>query len=69
MQDLMLVFDGEKIKRTHYTGNFNISSIKIGKKIIETSTTTAFYDFRDFASESYINGFSDIGVDIDGDGK
>lgn len=59
-----LVFDfgNETIKRTHYSGSFNVSSIKIGKKAIKTDFATGFYDFRDFAASSYFSGFSDEGL-------
>ncbi|HLC60620.1 MAG TPA: CARDB domain-containing protein [Candidatus Nanoarchaeia archaeon] len=62
-------FDNETIKRTHYAGRFNISSMKIGKKILRTDFVTNLYDFRNFASSSYLDGFSDGGYDSDGNGK
>ena len=66
---LIFDFDNETIKNTHYTGSFNISSLKIGTKTIKTNFTTAFYDFRDFAATSYIYNFTDNGTDTDNDGK
>ena len=62
-------FDNETIKKTHYAGRFNISSVKIGKKILRTDFVTNHYDFRNFASSSYLDGFSDSGYDSDGNGK
>ncbi|MBI2658569.1 hypothetical protein HYX05_00515 [Candidatus Woesearchaeota archaeon] len=67
--NIVFDFDSEAIKRTHYTGNFSISSVKIGRKTYKTDFATSFYDFRDFASSSYVSGFADEGVDIDGNGK
>ncbi len=63
LQNLIFNFDNETIKRTHLIGNFNISSLKIGKKIIKTGYRTGFYDFRDFASSAYIFNFTDGGID------
>ncbi|HLC61562.1 MAG TPA: CARDB domain-containing protein [Candidatus Nanoarchaeia archaeon] len=62
-------FDNETIKKTHYAGRFNISSVKIGKKILMADFVTNNYDFRNFASSSYLDGFSDSGYDSDGNGK
>lgn len=69
IQHVVLRFHNETVKRTHYIGSFNISSLRIGKKIIRTNITTASYDFRDFAIKSYISNFSDGGVDINGNDK
>lgn len=69
VQDLIFDFGSDAIKRTHYAGSFNVSSLKIGKKQIKTNFTTSFYDFRDFAAASYISGFADTGVDTDSDKK
>ncbi len=59
INSLSFIFDNETVKRTHYNGNFNISSVKIGRKTIKTNSATASYDFRDFAASSYIAGFAD----------
>jgi len=67
--NIIFDFDSETIKRTHYTGNFSIRSVKIGRKTYKTDFATSFYDFRDFASSSYISSFADEGVDMDGNGK
>ena len=67
--NMTFVLDNETIKNTHYNGKFNISSVKIGRKIIKTNFTTNFHDFRDFAASSYINSFNDSGLDSDNDGK
>ncbi|MBI2558083.1 hypothetical protein HYW20_02065 [Candidatus Woesearchaeota archaeon] len=69
VQDLEFDFDSEAIKDTHYTGSFNITSFRLNKKIFKINSATAFYDFRDFASGSYISGFADTGIDTDNDGK
>src|SRR3989344_565071 len=62
-------FDNETIKKTHYAGRFNISSVKIGKKILRADFVTNTYDFRNFASTSYFDGFSDSGYDSNHNGK
>lgn len=62
-------FDNETIKKTHFSGSYSLSSVKIGTKTIRTNFTTAFYDFRDFASTPYLSDFTDGGADKDGDGK
>ena len=67
IQDLIFNFDNETIKRTHYIGNFNISSVKIGKKVIKINAVISFYDFRDFAETAYLSEFSDTGIDTDND--
>lgn len=69
LQDLIFIFDSETIKRTHYIGNFNVSSLRIGKKMIRTNFTSGFYDFKDFANSSYFVDFADNGVDVDNDNK
>ncbi len=68
-QYLIFNFDNETIKRTHYTGNFNISSLKIGNKIIKTNFMTGFYDYRDFAATSHALSFTDNGGDTDSNNK
>lgn len=68
-QELFFYFGNETIKRTHYTGKFNISSIKIGKKAIRANFTTGFYDFKDFAETSFISGLSDGAYDANGNDK
>lgn len=69
IHDLIFNFYNETIKRTHYIGHFNISSIKIDKKIIKTNFTTAFYDFKEFAIKSYIFNFTDNGIDLNNNNK
>lgn len=69
INNLTFAFDNETIKRTHYRGKFNLSSIKIGKKTIKANFTTNSYDFRDFAASSYMDYFGDEGIDKDNDGK
>lgn len=65
LQDLIFTLDSEAIKRTHYAGTFNISLVKIGRKVLRTNFTTSFYDFRDFAESSYFFNFSGRGIDTD----
>ena len=65
VQDMIFGFGNETMKRTHFEGNFNISSLKIGKKTLKPGYLTGFYNFRDFASASYILGFADSGIDSD----
>ena len=67
IQDLIFNFGNETIKRTRYIGNFNISSVKIGKKAIKINSITALYDFRDFAETAHLSDFSDTGIDADDD--
>lgn len=69
INDLIFNVNNETIKRTHYSGNFNLQSLKIGKKIIKLNHTTSSYDFRDFAETSYIDDFTDNGVDLNNNGK
>ena len=66
---LIFDFDNETVKRTHYTGNFSILSIKIGRKTYKTDFATSYYNYRDFAASAYIFNFTDDGVDLDNDGK
>ncbi len=68
IQDLFFDIDNETIKRTHFAGNFNVTSLKIGKKILKLNYLTDFYDFRDFASSSYIDSFDDKLIDADSNG-
>lgn len=69
MSSIVFSFDSETMKRTHHTGNFTIPSIKIGVKTIKTNFSTKIYDFRDFAATSYINNFTDYGIDANGNEK
>lgn len=69
VQNLILNFNNETLKRTHYGGSFNISSVKIGKKVIKTNFTTAFYNFKDFATTAYIFNFADYGIDTNNNFK
>ncbi len=62
-QTISINFDNETIKRTHYKGNFNISSIKIGNKIIKQNKLTDYYNYEDFAITSYISSILDKKVD------
>ena len=51
-------FDNETIKSTHYNGMYNITSVIIEDKIIETEQLTSSYDYEDFAETSYIKNIS-----------
>ncbi|MBI4143300.1 hypothetical protein HY487_00285 [Candidatus Woesearchaeota archaeon] len=62
-------FDNETIKKTHFAGNFTISSVKIGVKTLKAELSTKTYDFRDFAATSYIYNFTDNGTDTNGNGR
>ena len=69
MSNLIFTFDNETMKRTHYAGNFTITSIKIGHKTIKADLRTRLYNFTDFATTSYIYGFIDSGRDTNSDDK
>ncbi|MBI2208134.1 hypothetical protein HYU50_01440 [Candidatus Woesearchaeota archaeon] len=68
VNNIILNFDNETIKSTHYRGSFNLTSIKINNKLVKTGYTTDVYDYRDFAQTSYFSGFSDYGFDADNNG-
>lgn len=63
LNNILINFGNETIKNTHYTGKFNLTSIKINNKIIKTNYLTNLYDYKDFAQSSYFTGFSDYGFD------
>ncbi len=65
VSSVIMNFGNETIKNTHYTGKFNLTSVRINNKVIKTSYATNIYDYRDFAHTSYISGFSDYGFDED----
>ena len=69
LQNIMFNFNNETIRKTHHAGPFELRLVRIGKKNFRQNWTTSFYDFSDFASQSYISGFSDEGVDEDNDNK
>lgn len=62
-QSIQINIDNETLKSTHYTGTYNITSIVIGSKIIETEYTTSEYNYEDFAKTSYIKSYSDSLID------
>lgn len=62
-------FDNETIKKTHFIGNFTISSVKIGVKTLKADFSTKTYDFRDFAATSHIYNFTDNATDTNGNNK
>jgi hypothetical protein len=62
-------FDNETIKKTHFIGNFTVSSVKIGFKKLKADFSTKRYDFRDFATASYIYNFTDNAADTNENGK
>ena len=59
INNILVNFDNESIKRTHFKGRFNISSLKIGDKPIKLDKSTDYYDYEDFAASSYISEISD----------
>ena len=69
LQDIIFNFNNETVKKTHYSGNFALKSISIGKKNFKFDYNTSSYDYRDFSESSYISGFSDEGIDENGNGK
>lgn len=69
INNLLFNFGNETIKRTHFIGNFTISSLKVGIKTIKVNTTSSFYDFRNFAATSYIYNFTDKVIDADDNDK
>ena len=60
IQSVVIFFDNETLKRTHYAGIFNISSVKIGGGIIRQDITTNEYNYTDFAQSSYIAEIKDM---------
>ncbi|MBI1935977.1 hypothetical protein HYS31_06060 [Candidatus Woesearchaeota archaeon] len=68
-QNLTFSFGNATIMDSHYSGKFNISSIRIGGKALRIGSETSYYSYRDFAAGSYIIDFSDAGADTDSDGK
>jgi len=67
VQKLIFEIGNETVKKTHYSGKFSITSIKIGEKTIKTDFLTSSYDYRDFAATSYFGGFSDYGLKSNSD--
>ncbi|MBI2135413.1 hypothetical protein HYU09_05460 [Candidatus Woesearchaeota archaeon] len=68
MNNITISFDSETIKNTHYSGKYNLTSVKISNKIIRVDYATNHYDYGDFSKSSYFSGFSDHGVDSDNNG-
>src|SRR3989338_7636119 len=68
VDSIIINFDNETIKNTHYAGKFNLITIRINNKLVKTNYTTNIYDYRDFAQTSYFSSFSDNGVDINNNG-
>lgn len=66
---LIFLIDNETIKRTHHIGNFENISLKIDKKLTKTNFVTNLYDFKDFATTSYISSLSETPIDINGNNK
>ncbi|MBI2658469.1 hypothetical protein HYX08_07290 [Candidatus Woesearchaeota archaeon] len=63
LQTISLDFDNETIKSTHYTGNFTLDSVLIGRKLIKPSYSTSIYNYEDFAKTSYFRNYSSTGID------
>src|SRR3989338_5026301 len=68
-QDLIFELYNDTIKKTHYSGNFTVVSLKIGKRLIAINSTTSFYDFSDFASKPYIYNVTSRAIDINNNSK
>ncbi|MFH0868415.1 MAG: CARDB domain-containing protein [Candidatus Woesearchaeota archaeon] len=64
VNNILMNFNNETIKNTHYIGKFNLTSLKLNNKIIKTDYLTNLYDYKDFAQTSYFAGFSDYGFDL-----
>jgi hypothetical protein len=62
---IILDFDNETLKSTHYNGVYNISGVLIGEKLVLFNHTTNSYDFEDFAKTSYLSSYDSSFVDSD----
>src|SRR3989338_8527755 len=66
--EIIISFDNEAIKNTHYAGKFNLTGISLNGNFIGINYLTAHYDYRDFSPDSYFYSFSDYGFDADNNG-
>ena len=63
LQNVSILFDNETLKSTHYNGSFNISTVIISQKVINTGYKTAEYNYETFAKTSYIINSTSFFVD------
>jgi len=64
---VILDFDDETIKSTHYMGEYNINGVLVGEKLALYNYTTSSYDYEDFAKSSYLSSYDSSFVDSDSD--
>lgn len=62
---LIFNIDNETIKSTHYNGEYKITTLSIGKKIILLNYTTNNYSYEKFAKTSYLKNYSSSFIDLD----
>ena len=63
LQNVSILFDNETLKSTHYNGSFNISTVIISQKVINTGYKTSEYNYETFAKTSYIINSTSFFVD------
>ncbi len=68
VKSFLISFDNETIKKTHYTGNFSVESVRIDQRKFVINKPTAHYSFEDFAKTSYITAVQSVAVDTDANG-
>jgi len=56
-------FNNETIKSTHYGGIYTINKVQVDDNLLDTSHTTASYDFETFAKTSYIINSTSYTID------
>ena len=61
------MFSDETIKSTHYYGAYITDTLTVGNTVILVNTTTATYNFEDFAPTSYFKSYVDAALDPDED--
>lgn len=64
-QTVLVDFDNETIKATHYSGAYNITSIAIGEKLMQVGQATSSYNYETFAKTSYIKAIASDTYDND----
>ncbi|MCD4771681.1 hypothetical protein K8R30_04695 [archaeon] len=65
INNVLIYFDNESIKRTHYNGGFVISGISVGEKNIPLNISTSNYSYEDFAKTSYVKSYNSSKIDLD----
>ncbi len=63
INNIFVIFDNESIKSTHFNGNYSITEVSIGSKIIPQNRSTNSYNYEDFAKTSYIKSYADAVID------